>query len=191
MSETVQHVGTIKELYPEQDTMRDKLICLAKSLGIQLSELVVEEDIEEYVDFNQAYWGDYVDINGRLFDITDASRDDIGEGDMQEIMKIAPGTYKIAMRFYTGGTCLEEMVEEVIEKADKEYDEKVNHKLYYAVKFKDGGYLTNATGGIAPALYTTPAKAKATADMRISRGLFRGYLQPIGTDYDVVPFKET
>lgn len=181
MSETVQHVGTIKELYPEQETMRGKLICLAKSLGIQLSELVDEEDIEEYVDFNQAYWGDYADINGRLFDITDASRDDIGEGDMQEIMKIAPGTYKIAMRFYTGGTCLEEMVEEVIEKADKEYDEKSSHKLYYAIKFKDGTFLTRGSS-VAPSLYTTVGRARGWANSN--------YSEVNGREYDVVVFKE-
>lgn len=61
-------------------------------------------------------------------------------------------------------------------------------EIYYAVRFKDGSYLTNATGGVAPALYTTPAKAKATANMRIVRGYFRGYDENM--DYDIVAFTE-
>lgn len=62
-----------------------------------------------------------------------------------------------------------------------ETSDKTTGQTFYAVKFKDGTYLTRQTS-LAPSLYTTQGRARGWADSR--------YSPTDGREYDIVEFRE-
>lgn len=115
MSEMVANKGIIKELYPEVKDIIDKIKQLCADTGLELDKICPFIE-DEYIDHD-----DYVLVNGRLFDVSNTpDKYDDYEG-RDYIKKISDTEYEIDMYYYNGGACLQDMIEENLEKADAEF----------------------------------------------------------------------
>lgn len=123
MSEMVANKGIMKEIYPEVKGLREKLQALADELGIKLSELVNEKGLEDNdAWFNSNFWSDYTVIGDKLYDTTDCRDIYDYESDHKDILKkVGENEYLLDFYYYNGGTNMEEIFEELVEKADAEY----------------------------------------------------------------------
>lgn len=124
MSEMVANKGIMKELYPEVKGLREKLQALADELGIKLSELVNEKGLEDNdAWFNSNFWSDYTVIADKLYDTTDCPDIYDYESDHKDVLKkVGENEYLLDFYYYNGGTCMEEIFDELKEEADAEYE---------------------------------------------------------------------
>lgn len=130
MSEMVANKGIMKEIYPEVKGLREKLQALADELGIKLSELVNEKGLEDNdAWFNSNYWSNYTVIGDRLFDTTNCPDIYDYESDHEDkLKKVGENEYLLDFYYYNGGTCMEEIFEELVDKADAEYESPESEK---------------------------------------------------------------
>lgn len=121
MSETVRHIGKLREIELEGLTPEQWIENECERLGV----------IDKYGDgaitaLNDYHYGKgdmggcykYIVANGRLFEVLQ----DRAEDDYEEISILTPnadGTYSYVMQFYNGGACLEEMLECELKKLPK------------------------------------------------------------------------
>ena len=124
MSEMVANKGIMKEIYPEVKGLREKLQALANELGIKLSELVNEKGLEDNdAWFNSNFWSDYTVIGDKLYDTTDCRDIYDYESDHKDVLKkVGENEYLLDFYYYNGGTNMEEIFEELVDKADAEYE---------------------------------------------------------------------
>ena len=124
MSEMVANKGIMKEIYPEVKGLREKLQALADELGIKLSELVNKKGLEDNdAWFNSNFWSDYTVIGDKLYDTTDCRDIYDYESDHKDVLKkVGENEYLLDFYYYNGGTNMEEIFEELVDKADAEYE---------------------------------------------------------------------
>lgn len=164
----IRNNGIIKELFADKKTVTQKIEALAKRLNVSVDTLVYRED--DYIEFNDEHYDNYAFINRRLFDISNAPDERESDGESYKVTKVAEGEYLLDLYYYNGGTCMEEIVAEKLDEIDKE---PVGQN-YYAVRLANGRYVTRANSE-APALYSTPARAEATAKKHFFGLLDDGY----------------
>lgn len=190
MSEMVANKGIIKELYPELEGVRDKILQLSKDINVPLDKLIwqgnLDEFVNDYAEFGQDYWHKYMVINNRLFDTTNTP--DIYDYESEHvdtIKKIAPSTYEIDLYYYNGGTNMEEIITENINEADEAYESKKSANLFYAIWVEGGwGWVTGAGNSSLPTprLYLSEEKARNTIEKHWPGLVKQGY--------KIVPFME-
>lgn len=132
MSEMVANKGIIKEIYPEVEGVRGKLEALAKDLNVKLSEIVNESALEEYNEalFNSGAWNKYTFIKERLFDTSNCPDIYDYESEHEDTLKkVGDHEYKLDFYYYNGGTNMEEIFEELVDKADEEYGTSSEEEL--------------------------------------------------------------
>lgn len=124
MSDYEQHIGRIKPVYKQPN---EAFYTYTKRIfgdafkeecwreyeesdkdGDDLSNLIYECDLNEKAFLIKDVW--YVVVESKEIDSYD---------DIQELLPQADGSYVYIMRFYNGGTCLEEMLEEALEKLEQ------------------------------------------------------------------------
>lgn len=163
MSEMVANKGIIREVYPELKDLRQKLESLAYNLDIKLTDLVNEKGLEDNEAwFNSKYWNDYTVIGDRLFDTTSCPDLYDYESEHEDTMKkISNSEYQLDFYYYNGGTNMEEIFDELVEKADAEYESKDTNKVFYALKKSNGNFVTGAGNSslTTPRLYLTEENA--------------------------------
>jgi hypothetical protein len=114
MSETEFRVGKIKEICKEQETFEQKVNKLSEQTGISFEELT--EDYE-FGSKEMKWGGDYVYANKKLFKILKDSNIEEDQ-DLCEATVAEDGTIDYKLRYYNGGTCYNEMLEEALSKLD-------------------------------------------------------------------------
>lgn len=116
MSEMVANKGVIKELHKEEPTLKAKLERLAEDLGLPNEDVFRVHGENDYDIVN---YKDYTIINGRLFDITGA-RGTYDADEYRESIRRLNGTdLEVDLYYYSGGTCMEEIVGEYLSKEPK------------------------------------------------------------------------
>lgn len=103
MSQTELHIGKLRKVELEQnqsleDFYKEKL----KNIGI--TELRKDEFYEKYFVINNVIW--------EIFDHEEKDDSD----DIYELKPNPDGTLSFIMKFYNGGTCLSECIEEELKK---------------------------------------------------------------------------
>lgn len=107
MSRTELHIGTVKEVDTQGLTIEEWCRRECEKLGVT-----------ELTYGNSNYFGVLVDITkqnkflriyDKLYEITDAEYED---EDIYEMYPNEDGSYSYVMKFYNGGTCLSECLEE-------------------------------------------------------------------------------
>lgn len=175
MSEMVRNYGVIKELFPELETMKEKVEALAKQLNLPIEE--VASDWGDFWDFKD--YNNYTSIKGRLFDTSDAQDEwDWEMEHLDTVTKVGEGEYHLDLYYYNGGTCMEEIVEEFLEKEDDKPVGKTTS--YYAIKRERGDFMTG-DGGM-PRMYLSAENAE--------RAVQKHWPGVRETNYKIVEFKE-
>lgn len=156
MSEMVRYKGIIKRLSTKENAraVYDSLVKDGKIDG-------------KWTDFDEngvPIWfdsDDYIMHDDCLYDITEAPEErDCSDDGVNDAERLNDTDYKIHAYFYNGGASLSEMLEHSLPEADKKYE---NKKVFWAVKLKNGDYMTRNTSA-APALYTTKNRAISTIE---------------------------
>lgn len=132
MSSVVSFKGTVKELYPDVETLREKIELLSKDIKVELSDLIMD-DISD-ISNDEVYWAgsyddEYMIINGRLFDISATNYEYEPDEYYDNLSKTGKDTYAVDFLYYNGGTDFTEIFSEKLEKADSDYDSL--HKRVY------------------------------------------------------------
>ena len=156
MSEMVANKGIIKELFPNLKTLAEKVKAEAKRQGVE-PEDIASNYYEDEWDVND--YRHYAIISNRLFDISDAPDDD-DYGYSEKIRRLNDTELEIDLYYYNGGTCMEEIVADWLDKEEKNGKPKV----FYAVKmlkFGDGEFWSRGSSP-TPALFLTEGRALGT-----------------------------
>lgn len=128
--------GIIKELYAEIENPEEKIIQLHLDTEIPFDDLVWVRDNGE-IEWDYIDHDDYALLNYRLFDVSGAPDDDDDYADRETITPIGGGAYEIDLYYYNGGTNMEEIVSEYLEKEELGVMPEIS--VFYAVKI-DGKY---------------------------------------------------
>lgn len=113
MSYTELHTGTAIELAKEVKGLHNKLVYL----NIDTTEMDDDELLDGYVDSDIPYT--YIKKSDKLFYLQNYKKVEPGdyllEGSKNEV-----GDIGFTIMFYNGGTCFEEMFEDLVNKLDKD-----------------------------------------------------------------------
>jgi len=114
MSYTETHIGKLRKVEIEEslsveDWCRNKL----QSQNIELSSY--NKSWEEQL--RDKFYDDYIIINDQIWEIFDHK--EYEDDDIFEMIKNEDGTISFTMKFYNGGTCLYECLEEGISNINK------------------------------------------------------------------------
>lgn len=175
MSDMQRNAGIIKRISTKENAL-EVFSKLVKDGIVEEKWCEVDENGVQYIDHEN-----YAVVGGAIFDISGAEREDDYEYDFNEAERLNETDYRVHAYFYNGGASFDEMLDESIPKADKEYFERENVETFYAIKLKSGGYWTRGSN-VAPAMFTTISKAKGVA------GSINVGLDP--ESYDIVKFVE-
>lgn len=113
MSYTETHSGRLVEIEtPPQETLEQTLkrLCIEEGDSIEL---------EEWADswkeqFQDTFYHKIFIVNNRLFKLVEHVQSD--DSDIYHMNKNEDGSFTLLTSFYNGGTCLSEIVEELLEK---------------------------------------------------------------------------
>ena len=115
MSEYKAYEGKIKHLGPkkEGETLEDRLKKIVKEKNIE-----IDNDYSTLKEFfvDQLY-NDYVVIGESVYEIL--RYDNFEEGDIFKAVDNKDGTIDFVVRFYNGGMCFEEAIEEAVNNMDR------------------------------------------------------------------------
>ena len=107
------HVGKLRRVQLKENQNLDDF-CKEKLAERNITEL--EDYYQDWKEaFKDEYREEYFIVNGVIWEVFDHVEDD----DYNDIYKITDnkdGTYSFIMKFYNGGTCLTECMEEQLEK---------------------------------------------------------------------------
>lgn len=115
MSEMQSARGIIKEIYADVPDVKVKIKRLSQDRGIPLDELIYQDKNGIFYWEDGIEHEDYALLDDRLFDISDA-KPTYDDEDREDIEKISDGVYKVDLRYYNGGTDMNEIVEEYLMK---------------------------------------------------------------------------
>lgn len=155
MSDMQRNKGIVKRLSTKENAKEvfDKLVAEGK---FDPKWCDFDETSVQYIDSD-----DYVVVNGEIFDITGAPDErDPSEDGVNEAERLNETEYRVHAYFYNGGGSFQEMLEESIPRADKEYSGP--SKVFYAVKMLKFGEFWSRGSSPTPALFTTEARALGT-----------------------------
>ncbi len=118
MSQTEQHVGKLRkveinERYSVEDWCREK----CQDAGIP----TMPEHYDSWADvlkYHMDLYEKYFFVNGEIWESFDHTELD-GDEDIYQLTPNPDGTLSFVMRFYNGGTCLSECIEEELLKLNK------------------------------------------------------------------------
>jgi len=121
MSEYERHKGTIKRVFTDLTPKEFVLkLVLDKEITVpNYYNLEDEDDFREFSNYELLKYG-FVIHNNEIFSINNKEYED--EVDIFEYNLKDSDTIDYHFRFYNGGTCLEEKLEEVLEKINYEGD---------------------------------------------------------------------
>lgn len=118
MSSMESHVGKLRKVQRNEgqsieDWCREK--CEDNGVPSMLPELYDswQETLKYHLDFYETYFF----IDGEVWEILDHR--DLDDSDTYEMTPNPDGTISFIMRFYNGGTCLTECIEEGLKKLNK------------------------------------------------------------------------
>lgn len=115
MSYTELHTGKAHEVSTDFKGLQSKLV----ASGVDVSELDKDELEEGYIDADSGYV--YLKSKDKLFKLQDHKscepEDFLLQGNKTN------DTIDFALMFYNGGTCFEEMFEDLVDKLEKEKDD--------------------------------------------------------------------
>ena len=106
MSETVLMRGKIKAVEIGEDSLEDYCRKLANSKGITEIHSYNHSWMEEV----QYELPNYMVLNGKLYEVLES--EDLDAEDLRILNKHEDGIIDYAVSFYTGGTCLSEVLED-------------------------------------------------------------------------------
>lgn len=112
MSDYEHHIGKITE------------VVIKESLELTCKEIVENNELPSYQDSYVEYlldelYDEYLVINGKLYSVEKEAIDPYD--DIQRLHKNEDGTFSFEAKFYNGGTCLSEVLEDAFNKiSDKE-----------------------------------------------------------------------
>jgi len=109
MSDYEQHFGKLRLVPQEEGQTMDEL---CKSLWVKEGQSA--DDYEEPSTLFDEYYEKYIMVDGKLWEVFDHTESD-DDTDFH-IADNKDGTYTFQTRFYNGGTCLSEMLEDAIKK---------------------------------------------------------------------------
>lgn len=115
MSDMQRNAGIVKRLSTKENAL-EVFQKLVKDGIVEEKWCEVDENGVHYIDHDN-----YTVVNGAIFDISGAEREDDFEYDFNEAEKLNETDYRIHAYFYNGGASLGEMLDESIPKADEEY----------------------------------------------------------------------
>lgn len=145
MSEMVKNKGIIKELYPNIENPEEKIIYLHNDTEIPFDELVGFYNDEP--DWDWINHDDYSMILNRLFDVSNVPDSYDDDGERYDVVSLGNGNYEIDLYYYNGGTNMEELIAEHLE---KEEAGDVKPKMqFFAIEF-EGNILAGQTGIAGP-----------------------------------------
>lgn len=107
MSEMQSARGIIKEIYMTLPDIKAKVKALSEDKNIPLDKLIYGDEYD-YIEHD-----DYAILDNRLFDIS-AAKPNYDDNDRVVINPLGEGNYYVDLRYYNGGTCFEEIVEEYL-----------------------------------------------------------------------------
>lgn len=133
MSEMQRNRGTVKRLSTKENLREVYEKLVADGKHDNKWDDLNEDGTPNWIDSDN-----YTVVDGCLFDISGAPDErDPSEGDVNEATKLNDTDYQVHALFYNGGASFNEMLEESIPKADKEYEQKKSStdgmKLYVVV----------------------------------------------------------
>lgn len=118
MSSMESHVGKLRKVQRNEgqsveDWCREK--CEDSGVPRILPELYDswKEILLYHLDFNQKFFF----VNDEIWEVFDHK--ELGDDDIYEMTPNPDGTISFTMRFYNGGTCLSECIEEGLEQLNK------------------------------------------------------------------------
>ena len=112
MSDTEHIKGKVKLLkFPKNYSFQDKIIFLVESGQLKENSYCVNS---EWIEPDQ----DFIVANGQIFEVLE--KEDLDPyDDISQLRKMTPDTYEFEFKFYNGGTCFSEMLEDAL-KAQKD-----------------------------------------------------------------------
>lgn len=110
MSETEFRVGKVKEVAKDFVSFEDKIRSVSEVFKIPLKELVWEYEgkfqfKDEHIEHEKFVYADK-----RLFEILEDK--DLEGDNLNVVRKIGEDEYEYQLRYYNGGTCFQECLEE-------------------------------------------------------------------------------
>lgn len=183
MSQMQANRGIIKELYADIENPEEKIIQLHLDTMIPFDDLVWIRESGE-IEWDYIEHDDYAMLNYRLFDVSGAPDDDDYSGDRNDIRPLGGGEYEVDLYYYNGGTNMEELVEEYLEKEAAGVMPDIS--VFYTVKINKSYFLPNPTQQFniqAPMFFQT--EQQAVQHMK----QFQAELSE--SNYKVVAFRES
>ena len=114
MSEVEFRVGRLREIAIKEKTFKDKVKYVSEEYNIPIKTLVCDiEDDDEYIEIE-----DFVYSSGKMLRVLN-DEDIEGDQDVCEVEKTGENEYSYKLRYYNGGTCFNEMLEEGLNKLTK------------------------------------------------------------------------
>lgn len=108
MSETEFWIGKVVKVEPNEgetvEQMCERMLAGEQAFGDTFLE-----------KFSNKHYKKYIAYNGELYDLSGA-KDVEEDGYLSQVLRNSDGSFDIALRFYNGGTCLQEMFEEAMAK---------------------------------------------------------------------------
>ena len=114
MSEMVRHVGKLREIILENESISDWIEGMCTALCVKDNGDGLLDALNEfYYDRGENHCYKYIIIDGRLFELINDKKEDY-ENDIEFLSPNSDGTYDYVMQYYNGGACLSDMIEGAI-----------------------------------------------------------------------------
>lgn len=114
MSEMETHVGKLRKIDRQGKSMEDW--CMEKCMDEGITELHPSYTSWEELFIDDSY-ETYFIVDGEIWELFDHK--DLNDYDIYEMTPNPDGTVSFTMRFYNGGTCLSECIEEGLQELNK------------------------------------------------------------------------
>jgi hypothetical protein len=110
MSETEHIKGKVKLIvFPKDYTFLDKVESLKKTHGLQENQYDLDDQFIDHYEIN------LISIHGQIYEILVKQEIDPYD-DISRIRKMTSNTFEFEFRFYNGGTCFSEMLEDALDR---------------------------------------------------------------------------